>query len=178
MRFATPMTTPLLSTSQIEPDPALNQQLADFMRGAVLRSAQDFSCQGVPLTPDMLSQENGFLPLWMFMAGEKLDRLWGPQSLIFHEQEAGTLLQVRLGTQRAMLPTSLWYHALHLVLEEAVDLAYAREYDARRRSLQEAPRSGKTVVLDHIVDAWDLAISERRVTFAPTPASAALPSAR
>lgn len=163
-------------TRQTAPDPSLNPLLSDFMRGVILRSGQDFVCQGVPLTPDMLSQENGFLPLWMFMAGEKLERLWGPQSLIFHAQETGTLLQVRLGQQRAMLPTSLWFHALHLAVEEAVKLTYEEEFAARRRSLQATEMTGRPVSLDHIVDAWDAALAERRVILTPAPASAALPS--
>lgn len=171
------MTTQPLLTRQNAPDPGLNQLLSDFMRGVILRSGQDFVCQGVPLTPDMLCQENGFLPLWMFMAGEKLERLWGPQSLIFHAQEAGTLLQVRLGQQRAMLPTSLWFHALHLAVEEAVKLTYEQEFsNSRRRSLLATEMTGKPVALDHIVDAWDAALAERRVILTPAPASSALPS--
>lgn len=170
------MNTPQLETRQNTPSQGINQLLVNFMRSAILRSGQEFVCQEVPMTPEMLAQDNGFLPLWMFMASEKLEKLWGPQSLVFHAQEAGTLLQVKFGEQRAMLPTSLWFHALHLVLEETIAKTYEEEFANRRRALQKSEMTGKRVVLDHIVDAWDEAIASRRVVLLPAPASAAMPS--
>lgn len=146
------------------------------MREVIMRSGQDFFCQETPMTPEMLCKENGFLPLWMFLASEKLEKLWGPQSLVFHSQEEGTLLQVRLGNQRAMLPTALWFHALHLVVEEQIEKAYELDYANRRRALQKSEMVGRPVVLDDVVDAWDRAIAARKVSFVPLPASAVLPS--
>lgn len=145
------------------------------MREVILRSGQDFFCQETPMTPEMLCKENGFLPLWMFLASEKLEKVWGPQSLVFHSQEEGTLLQVRLGNQRAMLPTALWFHALHLVVEEQVEKAYEVEFSNRRRALQKVDMIGKPIVLDGLVDTWDRAIAARRVSFVPLPASAVMP---
>lgn len=165
-----------MKTQQIMPPSDFNQQMERFMREVILRSGHDFLCQGTPMTPDMLTKENGFLPLWMFLASEKLESLWGPQSVIYYSEEAGTLLQVRLGAQRAMLPTALWFHALHLAVEDKIAKTYEEEFSNRRRALQKADMTGKPVLLDDVVDAWDRAIAARRVTFAPTPGAAILPT--
>lgn len=126
---------------------------------------------------DMLTKENGFLPLWMFLATEKLEKLWGPQDVVYHSQEAGTLLQVRLGQQKALLPTALWFHALHLVVEEQIQKTYEEDLSNRRRALHKSEMTGKPIILDAVVDAWDRAIAARRVKFAPLPGVAVMPDA-
>lgn len=166
---------PILRTPQKNPGKQFNQQMESFMREVILRSGQDFVCQDTPMNLEMLTKENGFLPLWMFLASEKLEKLWGPQSVVYHFQEAGTLLQVRLGTQRAMLPTALWFHALHLVVQEQIEKTYEEEFSNRRRALHKNDMVGKRVVLDDVVEAWDRAIAARKVVFTPLPAAAVMP---
>lgn len=110
---------PPMNTTYETPSPEFAEKLSSFVNRSIEKGQWVLRCEDMELTSEEVSAQDGLLPLVVWVAGKTLEKIWGPQDLVFRCDSNATC-GVVLEPQRAILPTSVWLHAVHYELERAV----------------------------------------------------------
>ena len=118
MTQASPVKTFIPQTEMRPPSKNFVPQTSKFVKKALNTSGWKFRCEDVELETDEIANQDGLLPLVMWIAGEALEKLWGRQELVFR-CDSKALCGVVPEFNRSILPESVWLHAIHYELEKA-----------------------------------------------------------
>lgn len=91
---------------------------AQFLTRAMEKSQWQLRCEDVELEVTEVANKDGLLPLIMWVAGKSLEKVWGPQELVFR-CDSNALCGVVPELTRPVLPAAVWLHAIHYQVEEA-----------------------------------------------------------
>ena len=140
-----------------------NEQFVDHLSRLVGRALNSagwvLSCEDIELTTDEVCAKDGLLPLVMWISGQTLEKVWGkPQELVFR-CDANALCGVVPDLKRPLLPSSVWLHAIHFELENAI---------------QRSPDG--PALIDDWFARWNAALTEKKILLLP-PKAAPSPAA-
>ena len=125
------------------PSHAFVNQVSWLTRRTLDQAQCALSCEGVVLTAEEVAAPDGLLPLLVNAAAVRLETLWGQQSFVFR-QDSSALCGVVPAPTAPILPPSVWMHAVHFELDEAI-----------RRAPEPAPGEPRVAVVDTWQDLWN-----------------------
>lgn len=100
------------------PQPEFVEKTSHFLTKAINRAQWQLRCEDVELETSEVANKDGLLPLIMWVAGQNLEKVWGPQELVFR-CDPNALCGVVPELTRPVLPASVWLHAIHYEVETA-----------------------------------------------------------
>ena len=137
------------------PQEQFTSQLARLVGNALNKENWSYSCEGEDLTVEEVSAPDGLLPLVLWKAGQTLEKIWGPQELVFR-CDPDALCGVVPEPKRPIVPLAVWLYAVHYELETAA-----------------LATPGGSAPLDEWFKGWNDALRQKKVLLlAPLPPSA------
>ena len=128
-------------------------QLSSFVRKSMDKNGWSLQCEDLVLETSEVAGPEGLLPLLMWVTSNTMAKIWGEQDLAFR-LNSDALCGVTLECNAPLLPASVWLHAIHYQLEEAVH----------------SPDVG--AVMNTWFDEWNNALSKKTIKLFPPKISA------
>lgn len=108
-----------LQTRLVVPPKNFVDQVSKMVKNALDKSGWALSCEDIVLMSDEVAAKDGLLPVILWVAGQTLEKIWGPQQLVFRV-DSEALLGMVPELNHAILPPSVWLHAIHYEMEQIV----------------------------------------------------------
>lgn len=115
---------------------------------AMDKSQWSLRCEDVELGTEEVANKDGLLPLVMWVAGQNLAKIWGPQELVFR-CDSNALCGVVPEFSRPILPQAVWLHAMHYEVERA------------------ATHSDVSMIINEWFTKWNDALAKKSILLLP-----------
>lgn len=138
-----------LKTQLVVPPKNFVDQVSTLVKNTLDSSEWAFSCEDIVLLTDEVASKDGLLPVLLWVAGQTLENIWGPQQLVFRiDSEALCGMVPELNAE--IVPPSIWLHAIHFEIEQIV---------------QQNPNG--PAVIDDWFARWNQALAQKKIALLP-----------
>ena len=124
-------------------------KVSTLIKNTLDKTGWVLSCENIELTAEEVSAKDGLLPLVMWITGQTLETIWGPQDLVFRCDSAA-LCGVVPDLRRPVLSQSIWLHAIHF------------ELDRITKQTPEGP-----AIIDTWFARWNDALNKKKILLLP-----------
>lgn len=138
-----------LQTHLILPPVNFIEQTSQLVKNILDKKEWSLSCEEIVLTSDEVSSPNGLLPILMWVSGQTLEKIWGPQDLSFR-CDNDSLCSVFPDLKRPILPPSIWFYALSYELEQVA-----------------LKNPHGPVIIDEWFEKWNKALQDKKIILLP-----------
>lgn len=134
-----------METQNVVPPAHFIDDVSRLIKNTLDRSEWSLSCEDIVLHTDEVSAKDGLLPVILWVAGQTLEKIWGPQQLMFRV-DSEALCGMTPELEKPILPPSVWLHAIHFEIEQIV---------------QKYPN--QPAIIDDWFNRWNQALSQKKI---------------
>jgi len=138
-----------LQTKFAVPPSGFVDQVSTLVKNTLDSSEWALSCEEIVLLTDEVASKDGLLPVLLWIAGQTLEDIWGPQKLVFRI-DADALCGMVPELTAEILPPSIWLHAVHYEIEQAV-----------------LKHPNGPAVIDDWFARWNQALAQKKIALLP-----------